>query len=203
MAVLLRQNKFDEFDELVRNMKIVPTTWNAQSTVVRKLSKLGDQYFKREDFVLATMKYSRAIELDPSNSDLWDKRAWCHYWSSAFEEAILDFGKAIELDPRRVDSGRSYEHIRAGDQHKPTDQKKAIVEYSEAIRLDPLNARGWRLRGFCHFHLSDFRSATRDLECSLILQPWDYSGWRCKGECHQNLAQHREAAECFTEAAMS
>eukprot|EP01056_Protomagalhaensia_sp_Gyna25_P000798 Protomagalhaensia_sp_Gyna_25__797@NODE_1384_length_1892_cov_4_605505_g1113_i0_p1_GENE_NODE_1384_length_1892_cov_4_605505_g1113_i0NODE_1384_length_1892_cov_4_605505_g1113_i0_p1_ORF_typecomplete_len184_score37_59TPR_2/PF07719_17/1_4e02TPR_2/PF07719_17/0_06TPR_2/PF07719_17/0_00021TPR_16/PF13432_6/9_7e02TPR_16/PF13432_6/7_4e03TPR_16/PF13432_6/2_7e07TPR_9/PF13371_6/2_4e02TPR_9/PF13371_6/6_4e07TPR_1/PF00515_28/1_9e02TPR_1/PF00515_28/1_9e03TPR_1/PF00515_28/0_53TPR_1/PF00515_28/0_02TPR_19/PF14559_6/1_9e len=93
MAMLLRQNKFDELDDIIHRLK---------TEKEKLLSEAGDQYFNNRDFPKARMEFSRGIQLNPSIPDLWVKRAWCHYWLSDFRESIFNFRRAMELDPKRL-----------------------------------------------------------------------------------------------------
>lgn len=64
-----------------------------------ELEKRAKEAFFDDDFSLAVHLYSQAIDLDPSNADLFADRAQAHIKLNNFTEAASDAIKAIELDP--------------------------------------------------------------------------------------------------------
>ncbi|KAF7828219.1 protein SGT1-like protein A-like [Senna tora] len=63
------------------------------------LDKKAKEAFVDDDFSLALLLYSQAIDLDPTNADLFADRAQAHIKLNNFTEAISDANKAIQLNP--------------------------------------------------------------------------------------------------------
>ena len=51
------------------------------------------------DFEKAIEDYSKAIELDPENPELYIARAISYNLMEEYEKSLLDYGKAIEIQP--------------------------------------------------------------------------------------------------------
>ena len=77
------------------------------------------------------------------------------------------------------DPGRSAVHLRRGDdwvlKKDYKDYGKAIAEYTEAIRLDPANARAFHRRGLAQIREGQSEEANRDLTAAIRLRPDDAS----------------------------
>eukprot|EP01056_Protomagalhaensia_sp_Gyna25_P000942 Protomagalhaensia_sp_Gyna_25__941@NODE_1452_length_1824_cov_3_514286_g1175_i0_p2_GENE_NODE_1452_length_1824_cov_3_514286_g1175_i0NODE_1452_length_1824_cov_3_514286_g1175_i0_p2_ORF_typecomplete_len182_score30_33TPR_1/PF00515_28/8_1e02TPR_1/PF00515_28/0_00018TPR_1/PF00515_28/4_8e08TPR_1/PF00515_28/1_4e03TPR_1/PF00515_28/0_0013TPR_16/PF13432_6/0_00026TPR_16/PF13432_6/2_4e06TPR_16/PF13432_6/0_031TPR_2/PF07719_17/5_7e02TPR_2/PF07719_17/0_027TPR_2/PF07719_17/3_6e08TPR_2/PF07719_17/5_5e02TPR_2/PF07719_ len=73
-------------------------------------------------------------------------------------------------------------------------------EYSKAVKSDPFNSDGWKLRGQCYYKLDDYKSTIKDYNCYLLLRPRDDEVWGTRGYCHYRLKQYTEAIECYTQA---
>ena len=61
--------------------------------------KSGNKKFDEGDYQGAIDDYSKAIELDPENPEIYISRALCKKFSKDYKGAIDDSTKAIELDP--------------------------------------------------------------------------------------------------------
>ncbi|XP_008792360.1 protein SGT1 homolog isoform X4 [Phoenix dactylifera] len=63
------------------------------------LEKRAKEAFFEDEFEVALDLYSRALELDPKNADLYADRAQANIKLKNFAEAVADANRAIELDP--------------------------------------------------------------------------------------------------------
>lgn len=63
------------------------------------LEKKAKEAFIDDHFELAVELYSQAIDLNPSNAELYADRAQANIKLSNFTEAVADANRAIELDP--------------------------------------------------------------------------------------------------------
>src|SRR5262249_16937617 len=92
----------------------------------------------------AIAEYSRAIQLAPEDTNLWHFRGEYFLSLRRYQQALDDFAKVVELDPknheRRHEVGYElWNHLRLisnkGGDHHQLLLNKAIVEFREAIRL--------------------------------------------------------------------
>jgi len=65
---------------------------------VRLISE-ANSLFVDEDYDNSIRKFNEAIALDPSSSEYFTKRSFCHHKMDNFTESMADAKKAIELDP--------------------------------------------------------------------------------------------------------
>eukprot|EP01016_Furgasonia_blochmanni_P055030 TRINITY_DN9139_c0_g3_i5.p1 TRINITY_DN9139_c0_g3~~TRINITY_DN9139_c0_g3_i5.p1 ORF type:complete len:182 (-),score=28.68 TRINITY_DN9139_c0_g3_i5:91-636(-) len=58
----------------------------------------GNEYFAKGDFLKAIIEYSRAIDLDDSQTTFFSNRARCFIKVNDFRKGLEDSNRAIELD---------------------------------------------------------------------------------------------------------
>jgi tetratricopeptide (TPR) repeat protein len=83
----------------------------------------------------------------------WDysKKGGSNHYNGNYKEAIQDFTKAIELDPKNYNSyrGRGWSSLAL------KDYRGAIQDYTRAIELKPENGDPYRGRGLAKVVLGD------------------------------------------------
>jgi tetratricopeptide (TPR) repeat protein len=102
----------------------------------------------RQDERGAQAQWEKALELDPSNPEIYNNLAGRYSESGPVKKAFEYFSKAIQLSPTRA----AYYHnfgdslfVRRKDAaacYRITEQQvygKALLQYSNALRLDPQN----------------------------------------------------------------
>lgn len=118
-----------------------------------------------------------------------------------YDEAIADFSKAIEYDPRFMRAFWQRGYYRA----KKYQYELAIGDYTAAIRLlDPTNtgtakdlAILYNNRGLQHYHLKHYAESLADLSESLKLNPNDdYGNWNM-GRTLSALHRDKEASAYY------
>ena len=101
--------------------------------------KSGDLNLRLKYYDKAIKDYSKAIELNPSDSENYQRRGTCFYNRSDFKHAISDLTRANEIAPEKftfqVELAMSYEF--SGNFEKP------LKLYQEAVTRDPGSADAW------------------------------------------------------------
>jgi tetratricopeptide (TPR) repeat protein len=118
----------------------------------------------------------------------YDKRAW--------DEALSDCSKAIEIDPKVAQA-----FIKRGFVWQAKGENdKAIADYDEAIRLDPKDAVAFVNRGIAWGAKGDNDRAIDDYDQAMQLDPKDAGAffdrgyvWQAKGEYDKAIADYNEA----------
>ena len=89
------------------------------------------------------------------------------YKVSDYKGAIVDYNKAIQLDPDYINaySSRGWAKI------STEDYKGAMADFNTAIRLDPEEPNAYNSRGFLKGFLDDHRGAIQDFNKSIKLDP--------------------------------
>lgn len=67
-----------------------------------ELKDLGNELFKKQDYLGAIIKYTEAIALDDKNAVLYANRAACNHALNKFLDAVDDAHTATEIDPGYV-----------------------------------------------------------------------------------------------------
>jgi len=107
-----------------------------------------------------------------------------------------------------LNSGGIYEyyavnaHIRGDTNEYSTqeDYDKRIVDYTEAIRLDPENAEAYINRGWAYFWEEDYDKAIADYTEAIRLEPTDAWKYNNRGDAYYEKEDYDKATVDYTEA---
>ena len=90
-----------------------------------------------------------------------------HFEQGQYDEAIVEYTKAIELEPQLAivynSRGLAY--------HMKGELDKAIADFDKAIELDPSRAEVYYNRGNVYFERGQFQSAIADYDKAIVLDP--------------------------------
>jgi tetratricopeptide (TPR) repeat protein len=88
-----------------------------------------------------------------------------YFEEGRLEDAIAEYGKAIELEPRYAEAynNRGFAHFLL-DQHQ-----RAIEDYDEAIRFNPQLVKAYTGRALAHTWLGNYQEAERDIDKAVEL----------------------------------
>ncbi|WP_320664660.1 hypothetical protein [Prochlorococcus sp. MIT 1223] len=109
------------------------------------------------------LKYKLEPDNDRELSTKYFKEAWSKESLGNYEGAIIDFTKAIELNP----SNYGYFKRRAHAKHQYKDLNGAIKDYNNSIELNPIHAETYKLRGFTKELIGDIQGAIDDYSESI------------------------------------
>jgi tetratricopeptide (TPR) repeat protein len=113
--------------------------------------------------------------------------------AGAYEEAIAEFTKAIQLSPKDApiydDRGWAY--------HKLNRFPEAIEDFSKAIELDPKDYAGYSGRGVTLVAQNQNDAALVDLNKALELKPEDAQTLRFRAAAYRGLKQYDLAIQDF------
>lgn len=165
-------------------------------------------YYNKGDFKKAEEFYTSAFNVATKTEDL---AVLIKYRGDArgalykYDEAIADFSKAIEYDPRFVRAFWQRGYYRA----KKGQYELAIGDYTAAIKLvDPYNSSTtkdlsilYNNRGLHHYNLNHYTESLADLTESLKINPnYDYGNWNM-GRTLAALHRYKEASTYYLMAA--
>jgi Flp pilus assembly protein TadD len=89
-----------------------------------------------------------------------------HETKGEYEEAIVDFNKAIELDPSSINfTSRGVIYNKKGE------FDKAILDFTKAIELNPRNASLYKLRGLVYWDKAKYDEAIDDYDIATKIDP--------------------------------
>lgn len=157
-------------------------------------------YYSKGDFKKSEELYTSAISSASKSEDLaklYKYRGDVRGVLYRYDEAIVDFAKAIEYDPRFVNAFWQRGYYRA----KKAQYELSIGDYTAAIRLmDPSSTTTskdlsilYNNRGLQHYNLKRYAESLSDLGESLRLNPsYDYANW--------NMGRTLAALHRYTEA---
>jgi putative GTP pyrophosphokinase len=128
------------------------------------------KFHNQNRFAEAIAVYSRILELRPDEltcSLIFKHRGMANFAKSNYEDAILDFTKALELDPQSYRVAYYRGVVRSVLKQFP----EAIDDYTMSLEIYPYQAFCLFRRGQAYFHIGDYPQALSDCEASLSMEP--------------------------------
>ena len=77
---------------------------------------------------------------------------------------------------------------------------KAVGDFTEAIRIDPKNARAFHGRGVAWYYLADHAKAIADCTEAIRLDPKAIDPYKVRGEAYLKTGERKEAEADFLRA---
>ncbi|CCD23612.1 protein serine/threonine phosphatase NDAI_0B05790 [Naumovozyma dairenensis CBS 421] len=124
-------------------MSTTPTTEAAQQAI--DLKNEGNKYIKEKKYTKAVEYYTKAIELDSTQSIFFSNRALAQLKLDNFQSCLDDCNSALELDPKNI---KAY-HRRGLSQLGLLHFKKAKNDLSIVLKAKPSDATAKRALDMC------------------------------------------------------
>jgi putative GTP pyrophosphokinase len=121
-------------------------------------------------FAEAIAVYSRILELQPDElicSLIYKHRGMANFAQSNYDDAIVDFNKALEFDPKSYKVAYYRGVVRSVLKQLP----EAIDDYTMSLDINPFQAYCLFRRGQAYFHIGDYPQALSDCEAALAMEP--------------------------------
>jgi tetratricopeptide (TPR) repeat protein len=179
------------------NKKIQETVITKQQTsqLLEEIKKIEDKEggSKIEEIKAGDMQISRN-ELESKVLILKGNE---HYDKKEYEEAIKNYDKAIELDPKYSDPWNN-KGISLAILGK---DEEAIECFDKALAIDPNYVLAWNNKGNALTNLGKYNEAIECYDKAIQIKPDDAMGWYNKGNVlGKLLGKYNEAIECFDKA---
>ena len=139
---------------------------------------------------------SYMVGLAPDSAHVYNRRGNAYGRAGAYEPAIQDFDKAIELKPDFAEAHCN----RAAAHDKKGRRDLAIQDYSEAIRLDPEYAEAYCNRGHVYEATGNRDLAIRDYNKALELKPEYAEAYYGRGVVCEENGDRDQAIRDYTRA---
>jgi Flp pilus assembly protein TadD len=144
----------------------------------------------------AIASLDKAIEKNPTNAWLYDRRGWAYGSGGDLDKAIADFTQAIRLNPRDAVAyglrGKAYSD--------KGDLNTAIGDLNESIRLKPNDALTRNNRGYVLTKRGRLDLALQDLNEAVRLDPRSALAYANRGYTYSRRGEFQKALDDFNEA---
>ncbi|MCH8902906.1 MAG: tetratricopeptide repeat protein [Bacteroidetes bacterium] len=137
--------------------------------------------------------FDRAIELG-DHEDYYLNRGRAKKLVGLFDEAIRDYGKALELNPMFYDAYFN----RANLKRDLKDYDGAIEDFTKAMSIDPSNVQSYMNRGNTKSLMNDAKGAIRDYDKALSIEPENALVHLNKALAHIKLKKYKKAVDDCT-----
>jgi tetratricopeptide (TPR) repeat protein len=123
------------------------------------------------------------------------KRGQVHSFEGDDDLAIVEFTKAIEIDPRYADAYNS----RGGNYHSKGDYDRAIADSTQAIEINPEYAEAYNSRGRHYHSKGDYGRAIADFARAIEIDQ-RHDAYNGRGEGYLGKGDYDRAITDFTRA---
>ena len=120
--------------------------------------------------LMISLKDKKHINSKARNYEYFFNRAQDKFELANYEEAILDYNKALGLSPKEISLVYS---MRGNAKRNSGDFDGAISDQNKALDFDPLYADGYFNRGIAKFKKGDFDGAIQDYSQVIKINPQD------------------------------
>ncbi len=162
---LLQKQRAQKEREHAEQLEIENAEMSAQmEDLIQQRASLYSELGKHEE---ALKNYSKAIEMNDANPQLYIKRGKIYRLTGEYELAIADFNKAIKLDGKNSEAfnqrGTVYLCLKKYD--------LALEDFKRAINLDKNNASAYNNCATLFLEFKRFDDAIQNIEKALKLNP--------------------------------
>ncbi len=191
--------KKSEFDEVIKSAGDLFEINNTTSILP---NLIGASYAWKNDHQQAIFYFEKAIQIEPSNFELYNNIGKSYFKIRSFEKAIKAFNKSIELNQESADSYFSlalvYKEQKRTDKsisllktsielkplffkafynlgliyHESRDYSLALLNYKKAISINRKYIRAYNNIGIIYIHIKDYKSAKTYLNKALEIKPY-------------------------------
>jgi tetratricopeptide (TPR) repeat protein len=148
--------------------------------------------------LMLSLKDKNDINSKAKNYEYFFNRAQDKFELADYEEAILDYNKALELSPAEICLVYS---MRGNAKRNSGDFDGAISDQNKALDFDPLYADGYFNRGIAKFKKGDFDGAIQDYSQVLKINPKDSDAFFNRANVKKERGEMKGACEDWRKAA--
>ena len=228
MARLLAERETDLVELLDRPDDATPPH-RRDDDAIEKLYQLGLSRYLHGDYQQATLHFTAALKLDPTNSLLYSHRGDAFRLLCEYERAIADFDVALRLSPtnasvlvgRAIAYNLSAEYDRAiadctaalaVERTNPValrtraaayaergEHDPALADLTEVIAHTPQDDAALYQRGVIYGKKRDYVLAIADFDHVLQMNPYHVAAYLHRGDAHRGAGDHSSAIRDYTE----
>ncbi|HKP54977.1 MAG TPA: tetratricopeptide repeat protein [Chloroflexia bacterium] len=102
-----------------------------------------------------------------SEANIHVQRGYDYYENRLYEQALAEYNRAIELDPKLAVAYRARGYV----YYERNDYERALAEYNRAIELDTKLTKAYSNRGYVYYERNDYERALADYNRAIELDP--------------------------------
>ncbi|MBU0476146.1 MAG: tetratricopeptide repeat protein [Bacteroidetes bacterium] len=191
------KNKLGEIAKDRDKTKQLEEANNRANLASDELSRIREQLNKtitEKEKLALQLEYAKTSD-ELSASD-WFQKAYNAYEMKEYDNTILYYQKAIDLDPNNATA--NYNMGIAYSAKEKYD--KAIECYQKAIDLDPNDASAYNNMGYAYFNSGNVDKAIECYQRTIDLDPNEASAYILMGLAYSIKGNYDKAIECYQRA---
>lgn len=142
---------------------------------------------------------NKAVELSPTDADLFHSRGLFYLMHGPLESARPDLERALELNPRHDDAANHLGLLKLSS----GAFAESVKNFDAAISANPNNHSYYNNRGLAHWRAGSIELARADFDSALKLKPQDANALSNRGQLAMQQKQYEGALRDFTSAIKS
>lgn len=158
--------------------------------------KEGNTFRQLKRYEEALQAYEQAIQLDPTNSNVFEYKSAAFYGLRRYQEALEAAKHAILLDPTNSSAFGHKSAALNGLKH----YQEALEAAEHAILLDPTNSFALRRKSAALNGLKRYQEALEAAEHAILLNRSNSDGFRRKSAALNGLKRYQDALEAAEHA---
>ena len=158
--------------------------------------QIGDSYWHSGDISKASQSYSKALESDPQNFQLYWSLGMTYRKLGKLPEAETVFKKAIEFSPNNPEAYYNLGEIYIENQ----DIIKAVACLNKAIEVNPAHPRGYLIMAWVYLQQKKFSEAEAILRKAVTVNPNNDYLWGGLAAVYSQKGQSQLSEECYKKA---
>ena len=148
--------------------------------------------------LMISLKDKNNENLKARNYEYFFNKAQDKFELADYEEAIIDYNKALELSPTEICLVYS---MRGNAKRNLGDFDGAISDQNKALDFDPLYADGYFNRGSAKYKMGDFAGAIEDYTQVIKINPKDSDAFFNRANIKKEIGDMRGACEDWKKGA--
>jgi len=163
-----------------------------------ELVKLGDEFMKLRNWVIALRYFEQAIEVDKDLAYAWYGKGLCLCQLGRYDEGLSALDRALFFEPKNKD----YLYVKGvclewkGKDFYP----EAELYYKKVAELAPQNSQIHNKLGTLYMQMGMFREAVEELQKAISLAPDYFPPYNNLGNCYLRMNKCREAIRLYQNA---
>ena len=134
--------------------------------------------------------FDHTLKVTDNNWLAYTSRGTAYNYLGNYKQAIEDYGRAIEINPRLAEAyynrGKTY--------HGLGNYKQAIEDYSRALEIKPGLAEVFINRGVAYYNLGNYKQAIEDYDRAIEIKPGYLEAYNNRGTAY--LTQGNKELGC-------
>ena len=163
---------------------------------LNKIERLKQELVKAKGETLKRKQIEYGQAVKGLNAEDWFEKGYSFQISNQYEEAIMAYTRALNINPRFVEVYNN----RGNAWADKGDLDRAITDYNMALEINPRHAKAYYNRGNAWADKGNLDSAIADYNMALAMNPRDAEAynsrgiaWAMKGDLLQALADARKS----------
>ncbi|MCL1932589.1 MAG: tetratricopeptide repeat protein [Candidatus Azobacteroides sp.] len=188
-----RHNDFDDVFEMQPDFYKIPAIARFISDQESQMI-IGEYYFQKNHFTEAAEIFEQALQDNPNNETLLQKKGYCLQMLGKLEEAL-----SVYLKAELLNSNHSWTIKKLAYCYRALKQPREALEYyRKAAALNPNNLSIELHIGHCYLELKDYSEALKCYFKVEYLSDNKEKAWRPIAWCSFLTGKYKEASDYYT-----